>query len=39
MVDKGIKFAPVEVAARFSMENPLWDIPYDLSKCFGFHRS
>lgn len=34
--DAGFKFAPVEVAARFSVETICPETPKDL-KCFGFH--
>lgn len=33
----GCKYAPMELAARFSMELPIPEIPHDLSKTFGFH--
>lgn len=36
-VDNGCIFAPVDVACKFSLELPLTDVEYDLSKCFGFH--
>jgi hypothetical protein len=34
---KGIKFAPVEVAARFSLENPIKEVAYNFKNSFGFH--
>lgn len=36
-VSQGIKYAPLEVASRFSLELPIPEIPHDLSKTFGFH--
>lgn len=33
----GIKFAPIEVAAKFSQEEVLDDIEVDVRECFGFH--
>ena len=37
MLENGIKYAPVEVAAKFSYENP---VPENLGiKTFGFHRN
>jgi hypothetical protein len=47
-VDAGIKFAPFELAVKFSYENPLieygthWDefsTQFDPSKHFGWHGS
>jgi len=38
-IKNGMKYPSPKVAAKFSMENPLWDIKYDLTKCFGFHKS
>jgi hypothetical protein len=34
---KGIKYAPIEVACRFSLEHQIPDYEYDLDKTFGFH--
>lgn len=34
---RGCKFAPLEVAARFSLEIPIDEVPYNLDNCFGFH--
>lgn len=33
----GCKYAPIEVAAQFSMEHEIPECKYDLEKCFGFH--
>lgn len=33
----GMKFAPLEVALRFSFEHPVEGIEWDASKSFGFH--
>lgn len=37
MESSGIKFAPLELAARFSLEQPIEVAPYDLQSSFGFH--
>jgi hypothetical protein len=34
---EGCKYAPIEVAAKFSRELPIPEYPHDLSKTFGFH--
>ena len=36
-INNGCKYAPLELAARFSLEHPIPEVPYDLSKCFGYH--
>lgn len=33
----GIKYAPLEVAMKFSLEHPIEECEYDLTKTFGFH--
>lgn len=33
----GCKYAPINVAASFSLELPITECPHDLSKTFGFH--
>jgi len=33
----GIKYAPVEVAMKFSLEMKIPECDYDLNNCFGFH--
>jgi len=33
----GCKFAPVEVAMKFSLEEQIPECPFDLNKTFGFH--
>lgn len=35
--NKEFKYPSVELAAKFSLEDPLEDFPYDFTKCFGFH--
>lgn len=35
--EKGIRFADVTVAGRFTAESPVDDGMLDLSKVFGFH--
>lgn len=37
MESSGIRFAPLELAARFSLEQPIEVAPYDLQSSFGFH--
>jgi len=37
LLNKGIKFAPVDIAAKFSLELEIEEVPYDLNKSFGFH--
>jgi hypothetical protein len=34
---KGCKFAPTELAVKFSLEGMIKGYDYDLNKCFGFH--
>lgn len=34
---EGIRFAPVELAARFAVEHPIEEVPFDYNKVFGFH--
>lgn len=36
-IECGCKYAPLEVAAKFSLELPIPEVPHDLSKTFGFH--
>lgn len=36
-VANGVKYAPVELAARFALEMKIPECDYDLNKCFGFH--
>lgn len=36
-VGDGCKYAPLEIACKFSMELPILECPHDLSKTFGFH--
>lgn len=33
----GCRFAPVDVAMQFSLEEPIPECPFDLNLCFGFH--
>jgi hypothetical protein len=33
----GCKYAPVELAMRFSLESKIDDCEYNLDNCFGFH--
>jgi hypothetical protein len=33
----GCKYAPVELAAKFSLEYPIKEVEYDIDNCFGFH--
>lgn len=35
--EQGFKFAPVEVAMKFSLESPIRECEFDLTKTFGFH--
>ena len=37
MINKGIKFAPAKLAAKFSMENEYHLYDQDVSNVFGFH--
>jgi hypothetical protein len=39
LLDYGIKYAPVELAARFSFENPVEENNWGKMKTFGFHRN
>jgi len=34
---RGIRYAPVELAATFSQEHPIEEVPFDDTKVFGFH--
>lgn len=34
---KGCKFAPTDLAVKFSLEGVVPNYDYDLNKCFGFH--
>ncbi len=36
-IECGCKYAPLEVASKFSLELPIPEIPHDLTKTFGFH--
>jgi hypothetical protein len=36
-IECGCRYAPINIAAKFSMELPISEIPHDLSKSFGFH--
>jgi len=36
-INNGCRFAPIDVAARFSLEMPIPEVEYDLRNCFGFH--
>ena len=36
-ISKGCKFAPVDIAVKFSLESMIPEYEYDLNKCFGFH--
>jgi hypothetical protein len=36
-IECGCKYAPLEVAAKFSLELPIPEVPHDLTKSFGFH--
>lgn len=37
IVDNNLSIPPTELAAKFSLECPLEDFPFDLTKTFGFH--
>jgi len=37
LTEAGMKFAPLEVAARFSFEQPCGDCPQSIGAVFGFH--
>jgi hypothetical protein len=39
MLDLGIKYAPVEVAAKFSYENPVKENKFGNIPTFGYHRN
>jgi hypothetical protein len=39
MLENGVKYAPVEVAAKFSYENPVPENNYGNMKTFGYHRN
>jgi hypothetical protein len=36
-IEKGCKYAPVEVAMRFALESRIPECDYNLNNCFGFH--
>lgn len=36
-VENGCKYAPVEIAMKFSLESKIPECDLDLTKCFGFH--
>jgi hypothetical protein len=36
-IENGCKYAPVEVACKFSLELPVPECKYNLNNCFGFH--
>ncbi len=36
-VSNGCRYAPVEVAMKFSLESKISECEYDLNNCFGFH--
>lgn len=36
-VNNGCKYAPVEVAMKFSLESKIPECEYNLNNCFGFH--
>jgi hypothetical protein len=36
-LSNGIKYAPIEVACKFSLEHKIPEYEYDLDKTFGFH--
>lgn len=38
LLEHGIKYAPVEIAARFSYENPVPENNFGKLKTFGFHK-
>ena len=33
----GCKYAPLELAAKFSLEHKIPEVEYNLDNCFGFH--
>lgn len=35
--NKEFKYPSVDIAVKFSLEDPLEDFPYDFNTCFGFH--
>lgn len=37
LVSLGIRFAPIDLAAKFSLELPVGEVPFDLEQSFGFH--
>jgi hypothetical protein len=39
MLENGINYAPVEIAAKFAYENPVPENNYGNMKTFGFHRN
>ena len=38
LLEHGIKYAPVEIASRFSYENPVLENNFGRMKTFGFHK-
>ena len=36
-INNGCKYAPLDVACKFSLEIPIPEYEYNLKKCFGFH--
>lgn len=36
-VSNGCKYAPLEVASKFSLEHVIPEVEYNLNNCFGFH--
>jgi hypothetical protein len=36
-ISKGCKYAPLELAAKFSLESKIPECEYNLDNCFGFH--
>lgn len=37
-LNEGIKYAPIELAMKFSLEYPIPECEYNLTKTFGFHN-
>ncbi len=37
LTGKGIRFAPLALAAKFALELPVRDIPFNIDESFGFH--
>lgn len=36
-IQNGCRYAPVEVAMKFSLESRIFECEYDINNCFGFH--